>query len=77
MIRGPPSRASAGNIRSTGQERIVPETKYIAIRADIGGRFTDVVVVDERTHAIHSAKVLTTPEYPERAVVEARRLSLA
>lgn len=47
------------------------ETKYIAIGADIGGTFTDVVVVDERTHAIYSAKVLTTPEKPEQAVLAA------
>ncbi|MFY0611356.1 MAG: hydantoinase/oxoprolinase family protein [Hyphomicrobiaceae bacterium] len=47
------------------------EVKHIAIGADIGGTFTDVVVVDERNHAIHSAKVLTTPEQPERAVLTA------
>ena len=47
------------------------DEKYIAIGADIGGTFTDVVVVDERTHAIHSAKVLTTPEQPENAVLSA------
>ena len=47
------------------------DARYIAIGADIGGTFTDVVVVDERTHAIHSAKVLTTPEHPERAVLAA------
>lgn len=47
------------------------DDKYIAIGVDIGGTFTDVVVVDERTHAIHSAKVLTTPEQPENAVLTA------
>ena len=47
------------------------DNRYISIGADIGGTFTDVVVVDERTHAIHSAKVLTTPEQPENAVLTA------
>ena len=47
------------------------DKKYIAIGVDIGGTFTDVVVVDQRTHAIHSAKVLTTPERPEDAVLAA------
>ncbi len=47
------------------------EARFIAIGADIGGTFTDVVVIDERSHAIHSAKVLTTPEQPEVAVLTA------
>ena len=48
-----------------------PDTKHIAIGVDIGGTFTDVVVVDETTHAIHSAKVLTTVDRPENAVIAA------
>ncbi len=47
------------------------ETRFIAIGADIGGTFTDIVVIDERTSLIHSAKVLTTPDRPEAAVLEA------
>ena len=46
-------------------------TRRLAIGVDIGGTFTDVVVVDNETRAIHSAKVLTTPDQPERAVLDA------
>ena len=45
--------------------------RRLAIGVDIGGTFTDVVVVDNETRAIHSAKVLTTPHQPERAVLNA------
>ncbi|MGI9522546.1 MAG: hydantoinase/oxoprolinase N-terminal domain-containing protein, partial [Hyphomicrobiaceae bacterium] len=47
--------------------------KHLAIGVDIGGTFTDVVIVNERTRSIHSAKVLTTPEQPEEAVLSAVR----
>ncbi|MFM9887481.1 MAG: hydantoinase/oxoprolinase family protein [Burkholderiales bacterium] len=43
----------------------------IAIGVDIGGTFTDVVLVDETTGAIFSAKVLTTPDHPAEAVLSA------
>ena len=36
---------------------------------DIGGTFTDVALEADRRR--HSAKILTTPEAPERAVIEA------
>ena len=41
---------------------------------DIGGTFTDVVL--EVRGERHSAKVLTTPEAPERAVIDAVRTVL-
>ena len=47
------------------------EARFISIGADIGGTFTDIVVVDERTRVVHSAKVLTTPNQPEAAVLTA------
>ena len=45
--------------------------KRLAIGVDIGGTFTDVVVVDSESGTIHSSKVLTTPDEPERAVLNA------
>ncbi|MEM8973503.1 MAG: hydantoinase/oxoprolinase family protein [Pseudomonadota bacterium] len=45
--------------------------RRLAIGVDIGGTFTDVVVVDNENQSIHSAKVLTTPDQPERAVLNA------
>ena len=41
---------------------MLSETRFLAIGVDIGGTFTDVVVVDENNRSIHSAKVLTTPQ---------------
>jgi N-methylhydantoinase A len=47
------------------------DNRQIAIGVDIGGTFTDVILIDERTHSVYSAKVLTTPERPAQAVLEA------
>ena len=45
------------------------------LAADIGGTFTDVVLeMDDKAHAI---KVLTTPDAPERGVIEGVRTILA
>ena len=49
----------------------VDKSKQIAIGVDIGGTFTDVILVDERTDSVYSAKVLTTPERPAQAVLAA------
>jgi N-methylhydantoinase A len=49
----------------------VIDDKQIAIGVDIGGTFTDVILIDERTRSVYSAKVLTTPERPAHAVLEA------
>jgi N-methylhydantoinase A/oxoprolinase/acetone carboxylase beta subunit len=51
----------------------------VRIGVDIGGTFTDVVLVDDRTGHAVSAKVLTTPEQPAVAVLDgiARVLALA
>jgi N-methylhydantoinase A len=46
-------------------------SKHIAIGVDIGGTFTDVILIGEREGKIYSAKVLTTPEHPAQAVLTA------
>ena len=46
----------------------VEQSKEIAIGVDIGGTFTDVILVDERIGIVYSAKVLTTPERPAQGV---------
>ena len=43
------------------------------IGADIGGTFTDLVVVDETGALLRIAKVLTTPEQPDEAVEQGIR----
>jgi N-methylhydantoinase A len=43
------------------------------IGADIGGTFTDLVVVDEAGALVRIAKVLTTPEHPDEAVEQGIR----
>ena len=40
------------------------------IGVDIGGTFTDLVVVDETTGAVRVGKVLTTPKDPAHGVEE-------
>ena len=47
------------------------KTRFVTIGADIGGTFTDVVVIDELKRSIYSTKILTTPEEPELAVLRA------
>ena len=47
------------------------QNRQIAIGVDIGGTFTDVILVDERAGSVYSAKVLTTPERPAQAVLTA------
>lgn len=47
------------------------DVRVIAIGVDIGGTFTDVVLLDEASGGVRSAKVLTTPERPEQGVLDA------
>jgi N-methylhydantoinase A len=49
----------------------VSHSKQIAIGVDIGGTFTDVILIVESTRCIYSVKVLTTPDRPAHAVLEA------
>ena len=43
---------------------------FFRIGVDIGGTFTDVVVVDERSGAVHVAKVPTTPSDPSQGFLD-------
>ena len=45
------------------------ETKKLRIAVDIGGTFTDIVLMDGNA-VLHEAKVSTTPDDPSIAVVE-------
>jgi len=45
--------------------------KHIAIGVDIGGTFTDVILINEKEGTIFSSKVLTTPGKPAKAVLDA------
>ena len=47
------------------------KAKHIAIGVDIGGTFTDVILIDERAGNVYSAKVLSTPSHPAQAVLSA------
>lgn len=50
------------------------KTPSIRLAVDVGGTFTDLVL--ESASKRHSTKVLTTPEAPERAILEGTRLVL-
>ena len=45
--------------------------RTISIGVDIGGTFTDVVLLEQGTASVISSKVLTTPGKPEQAVLDA------
>ena len=45
--------------------------RTISIGVDIGGTFTDVVLIEQGTRSVVSSKVLTTPSKPEQAVLDA------
>jgi N-methylhydantoinase A/oxoprolinase/acetone carboxylase beta subunit len=49
---------------------ITPKTRCF-IGVDIGGTFTDVVVAESVSHRLFTAKTLTTPDNPGRAVISA------
>lgn len=46
------------------------------IGVDIGGTFTDLALVDDRDGSVFTHKLLTTPEAPERAVIDGVRAIL-
>jgi len=52
-------------------------TAPFRIGVDIGGTFTDLVLLDTRDGRLWNGKVLTTPQAPEQAVLEGVRLLLA
>lgn len=45
----------------------------IRLGVDIGGTFTDLVLIDERRGAVHIAKVLTTPDDPAEGTLSGFR----
>jgi 5-oxoprolinase (ATP-hydrolysing)/N-methylhydantoinase A len=49
----------------------VEDDKTIAIGVDIGGTFTDVILLDEVAGSMHAAKLLTTPGRLHKAVLAA------
>ena len=69
-IGGPFDHKSSIQLKARAHTH-VEQSKHIAIGVDIGGTFTDVILVDERASSIYSAKVLTTPEQPAQAVLTA------
>jgi len=50
------------------------EEKYFRLGCDIGGTFTDFVLINDKTGEIKTAKCLTTPKDPSDAVEEGIRI---
>ncbi len=48
--------------------------KYYRLGCDIGGTFTDFVLLNDRTGEIKTGKCLTTPQDPSDAVEEGIRV---
>lgn len=47
------------------------QLKLVNVGVEIGGTFTDVVCIDENGTLIESFKILSTPEEPEKAAIQA------
>src|SRR4051794_11323048 len=47
---------------------MVGKTYRLAI--DVGGTFTDLVLLDDATGRLHLGKILTTPDDPSRAILD-------
>ena len=54
----------------------IDRAKTVRIGVDIGGTFTDVLLLDDATGRYHVAKTLTTPENPTVGVIQAIESSL-
>ncbi len=54
------------------KSNIMSNSYYLGI--DIGGTFTDIVVFEERSKEVKIMKISSTPEEPEKAVIEALKL---
>lgn len=50
-----------------------PSGPRFRVGVDIGGTFTDVVVVAEDGDAVHCVKVLTTPDDPSEGFLKDRK----
>src|SRR5690242_17209122 len=53
------------------------EVARIRLGIDVGGTFTDFVLVDETSDRIHTGKLLTTPADPSDAILEGTARLLA
>lgn len=52
------------------------ETHYFSVGCDIGGTFTDIVLLDRKTGQVFLHKLLSTPGEPARAVLDGIRAAM-
>ena len=64
------ARRQSGEPRPRGGRPAPEGTKRFRIGVDIGGTFTDFVLLDTRDGRLLNGKVLTTPRAPEQAVLQ-------
>lgn len=57
-------------ITARGLRELVPMANQYSVGVDIGGTFTDLVMIDKDSGRVHNEKVLTTPDDPSICVLE-------
>ena len=65
-----PCLAGWGPLGVCRRGRVLTAASGIRIGIDIGGTFTDLEILDERSGALHGFKVPTTPDDPSRGLIE-------
>ncbi len=66
-VRPPVVRMRGG--RQEGRRLRMTAAPHLRLGCDIGGTFTDLVLLDERTGAVRTGKLLTTAEDPSVAML--------
>ncbi|MFO7543919.1 MAG: hydantoinase/oxoprolinase N-terminal domain-containing protein, partial [Trueperaceae bacterium] len=73
MTTGPTGAARGGDDRGGGRASGNTAARRYVVGLDIGGTFTDLVLLDRETNALRLHKVLTTPDDPAEGALKGLR----